>query len=151
MSHGTHMNESWYSYVSESWHTYERHASGFLGVLWVMAHIWMNHGTRMNESWYTSVSELWHTYERHASGFLGSLWVMTHVWMSHGTNMIESRLHRCEWVMAHIRVARTWFLQFVMVHGTHMNASCNTYDWVTVHLCEWVMAHIWAACKCLLW
>ena len=40
MSHGTHMNESWYNANEKSWHTYAS----------VMANISISHGTHIDES-----------------------------------------------------------------------------------------------------
>jgi len=58
MSHSTHMNESWHTWMchsthmNESQHTYER----------VAAHMWMNLGTHSNEFWYT----FWTQHATHA-------------------------------------------------------------------------------------
>ena len=41
MSHGTHVNESYHTYINESCHT----------CVWVMMHICMSHSTRAYESW----------------------------------------------------------------------------------------------------
>ena len=66
MSHGTHMNESWYTYE------------------WVMARIWMSHDTHMNESWHTYepiMAHIWMSHGPHKNGLRH-----TYEWVMHGSN-----------------------------------------------------------------
>jgi len=69
MSHGTHLNEPWYTPDWVMAHTWMRHGTHMNESChtheWVRAHPWMSHGTHLLESW--------HTYEC----------VMAHIWMSH--------------------------------------------------------------------
>jgi len=82
--HGTHINESWYTYE------------------WVMAHTWRSASCHTYHIWYGHVKHMtewpchihkWvieHTIDslmRHTPSYE---WVMVHIWMSHGTHMNES-------------------------------------------------------------
>ena len=106
-----------------------------------------------------------HTYE----------WVMSHIWMSHVTRTVWCNSCICGMtasigicgmtnrygeVKSQVlgRQSRGYIMSHIwMSHGTHMNESCHTYEWVMLHIwishvthmnesCrtyEWVMAHIW--------
>jgi len=68
MSHVTHTNESYRTYV------------------WVMSHIWMSRFTCVIESGHTWMSHVTHMNESHHT----YEWAMSHIWMSHVTHVNES-------------------------------------------------------------
>ena len=150
MSHGTHMNESW--------HTYER----------VMAHIWTSHGTHINESWHTSLlSSLWLTclismYAYHSrddekeikSAFVPDTPTLMNQKALFKTYVLGKLVSTSfPSTCVHTLYTPTWLQAWVMSHvwrshGTHMNESWHTYEWVLctltpppTYVC--VMAHIW--------
>jgi hypothetical protein len=146
-SHGTHMNESWYTRMSRGTHTNDscvtpewavlhiwmRHVT-LMNVTCDMPHIWMRHGTIVN------MNDSCHAYE----------WVMTYIWMSHNTDMNDSHVtrmnesrHTYELVMSRIwmTVMPPMWMSHVMHmdeacyviwmrHVTHMHASWHAYEGV---------------------
>ena len=95
-----------------------------------MAHIAMSHVTRMNESWTP-----WHTLQL----------ALSHVWVSIIAKTNEFR-HADYRVMAHMAMCNT----------AHRNESCRQFEWVTLlshgtymngsrHTYDWVMSHIWVS------
>ena len=136
MRHGTHMNESWYTYE------------------WAMSHMWMSHGPHLNESchtceWVMVMVETRVTEKRWYA------WVMSRMWMNHGTHMNES-WHTYEWVMSHIWMRHVthvneswWWWRRGWQKWGGMHESWYAYEWITVHICmshgthEWFMSHIW--------
>jgi len=135
--HGTHMNESWYTYewvMANTWwsvscHTYDTGT----------ANTWLSsHATCMNESlntWLTQsrdtllhVCAMTHSYVYHDS-FIGRGHVkrmiasrcvhvaMPHTWMSHGTQMIASR-HTYACVMSNTTCRCS--------HVPHINETLHT-------------------------
>jgi len=115
---------------------------------WVMSHIWTcrkvyvhcgqesrtrtNHVTRV-KCRITHMKESWHTHER----------VTSHVWMQMTSHVWNCRMQRmgADVLYMHIYVqiyvkmyVQIYVLAFVgKRHGTHMNKSSHTYEWVTSH------------------
>ena len=110
MSHGTHVNHSW--------NTYE----------WVMSHIWMSHATHVNESYGVA------TMSRRLK--IISLFckraLLKRRYSAKETYHFKEPTNRSHPIICLLtrRGNRFW-----MSHGTHVNES-----W---HTCEWIMAHMW--------
>ena len=111
-------------------------ASSQMHCEWVMSHI----NCVINESCHTCEYESCHTYE----------WAMLHELHSRFTpNSVANESCDVQVVLCYeCVVSQKW-----MSHGTHMNESWRTYEWVmwrtscdmnaSCHTYEWVMAHTW--------
>ena len=132
MSHGALVNASWYANINESWHTYQ----------WVMAHIPISHGTHINESLHTYVYMCVHvcTCEYRALLQLNrALLQLKRALLQLNRALLISYLTgiaRISQIMSH-----TW-----MVHVTHVNESCHTYQWVMSHTSMSHVTHINESC-----
>ena len=156
-SHVAHMNQSCHTYewvlshismshvtnINESWHTYG----------WVMSHIWMSHVTHMNESWHAyewAMSRIWMSnFTRMNESCHAYECVMSHIWMSHIWGQIwlmaSDTTHSYVWHDSFVCVA--WFIRTCdvpdsrakilqtlcpqIMHVTHTNEPCSTYEWVS--------------------
>jgi len=98
---GTHVNESWHTYIHQSW---------------VLAHIWLSHVTHTYESWHAYDWVMWHTHMSQSTDF-GCGTHMNESWHTDISPFHQS-CHTYECVMS----------QICMSHGTHMTASCHTYE-----------------------
>ena len=137
--------------MNESWHTYER----------VMAHTWTSHGTRVSCRAYD-----WHvlflcvpiilvtTRRRIKSAFVPETPTLLNQKALFKTYVLGKLVSTSfPSTCVHILYTPTWLQAWVMSHvwrshGTHMNESWHTYEWVLctltpppTYVC--VMAHIW--------
>ena len=140
------------------WHVLMFFFSNSYGHPWVMR---KGHVTQIDESWH-----------KHKSN-VSRLWVMAHseTWHIWVTAHIYESWHTYKWLTSHAR-SRTWVVceswhivsdgtyeswHTFMSHGTHLNDSRHTHEWVMLciwmshvthteksrHTYEWVTPHIW--------
>ena len=148
MSHGTHSNES-YSVLlistgcndNKSLNTYD----------WVMAHSYVLHDSFIYVPWRIHMCAMTHSYVCNDSFICVTrrihMCAMTHSYVCHDalvcvTWLIHRLMHTCaltrwyEYYNIHKWMSHTRSqVPTPMSHGTHMNESWHTY--------EWVMANIW--------
>jgi len=120
MSHGTHLNESW----------------------------WMSHVAHMNESCRTFVWDLSHVWMRHVTHVDASCrsyeYVTSHIWMSHATHVcVQPHMHELcrthEWVMPHMNdlshKTHEWVMSHIwMCHVIHMTKSSQMIGRLNNHV-----------------
>jgi len=120
MSHGTHMNKAWRTYMNESWYTL------YICVPCLI----VSHGTHVNDSWHSCewviANESRHIMHVCVPCLIHVSSYVCHDSLSHGIHTSES-WHIYEWF-----VALMW-----MRHSTQSNES-----W---HTCGWVMVHTWTS------
>jgi hypothetical protein len=118
MSHGTHVQESWHTYVcvmqrvcmshgprmNESFHT--QHSIGtesrhtqHLSRTSSLRQSWFGIGAILHESLHTyECVESWHTYE----------WVMAHIWITHGPHNLQRGLSHLHTIYVYIDFKRSF-------------------------------------------
>jgi len=127
MSHVTHMNESWHTYVSFTCVTCLIHMCD-------MTHscVWLKSSIRV--TWLIRMCDMTHSYVWHAS-------LMSHIWMSHVTHMTES-YHTYEWVLSHIPT-----IAIRPASQLFKNTYPNTlYRWIGYVPYVWVISHMNESC-----
>jgi len=168
MRHGTHMdgmNESWHTYewgMSHIWMNHGTHMNeACLTYEWGMSHIWMSHGrhirmcrgTHMYNIWEThSHSYVFSTYDTLNVSFIEHECVICrkHIWMRMCLSSYECVIwmRRVSFMNKSCRTHASGVPPIRMCHGTHMNESWHTHEWVMAHMnesChtyECIMAHI---------
>ena len=133
VSHVTRRNPSCHTYewfVSHTCMLYvwsEKALSMAVHLEWVMSHIWMSHVTHMhvvcliwNGTVYVYAPRVSHVTYVH---------VVCLVWLSIAVNLEWVMSHTCDLCYEQVGGAASGYTTRVS-HGTHMNESCHTYEWV---------------------